>query len=119
VILVDTSVWIDHLRKADSKLAELLNSQQVLCHPMIIGEIALGGLKQRTLVLEALQNLPQVIGAGDDEVLAFITTAKLAGKGIGYLDAHLLAAAKLTDAQLWTRDKSLAKVAEDLGLGWG
>jgi predicted nucleic acid-binding protein len=118
VILVDTSVWIDHLRKANAKLSELLNSQQVLCHPMIIGEIALGNLKQRTMVLEALQDLPQAVVAQDAEVLAIILSARLSGTGIGYLDAHLLSSARLSDARLWTRDKKLAFAAANLSLAF-
>ncbi len=118
MILVDTSIWIDHFRKGDDTLVDLLNRSQVLCHPMIIGEIALGHLKQRHLVLAALNNLPQAIMAQDAEVLAFITTAKLAGSGAGYLDVHLLAAAKLASAKFWTRDRRLAKLADNLDLSY-
>ncbi len=118
MILVDTSVWIDHLRKADAGLVGLLNNQQVLCHPMIIGEIALGQVKPRALVLDALKDLPPASVAQDAEVLGFIDNARLAGSGIGYIDAHLLVAAKLSSASFWTRDKRLAKLADGLGLMW-
>jgi predicted nucleic acid-binding protein len=118
VILVDTSVWIDHFRKGDPKLTRLLNEALVLTHPFIIGEMALGGLKNRKQVLLNLAELPSANPANDDEVLIFIETAGLAGSGIGYLDAHLLASAKLTpEAKLWSRDKKLKAAAEAIGLG--
>jgi predicted nucleic acid-binding protein len=118
MILVDTSVWIDHFRKGDPGLARLLDKAQVLTHPFIIGEIALGGLKHRKQVLLDLAELPNANPASDDEVLIFIETAGLAGSGVGYLDAHLLASVKLTpDAKIWTRDKKLQAAAEVIGLG--
>jgi predicted nucleic acid-binding protein len=117
VILVDTSVWVDHLRQGDDTLAALLESGRVLTHPFIIGELALGSLRQRAVILGALRNLPRAQAARDDEVLHFIDRAALAGSGIGYIDAHLLAAARLTPgATLWTRDRRLAEVAARLGL---
>jgi hypothetical protein len=117
VILVDTSVWIDHLRSGDAILAGLLDAGQVLSHPFIIGELALGNLRQRQRVLADLLELPQAFAAGDDEVLHFIHRAGLFGIGIGYLDAHLLAATRLTQgAALWTRDKRLSAAAERLSL---
>src|SRR4051812_29881678 len=112
MILVDTSVWIDHLKGGDDKLAELLQAGRVLIHPFVVGEIALGNLRQRELVLEFLANLPRAEQASDDEVLRYIAVAGLSGSGIGYVDAHLLAATRLTArASLWTRDKRLAQVA--------
>ena len=117
MILVDTSVWIDHLRRSNASLTELLNSGQVLAHPFIIGEIALGNLKQRNVILDALQNLPLANMASDDEVFSYITKNKLFGIGIGYIDAHLLASIQLTPgSSLWTRDKRLSKAAKKLGL---
>jgi predicted nucleic acid-binding protein len=117
VILVDTSVWIDHLRAGDATLIEFLNRCRVLIHPYVIGELALGSLRQREVILAALQNLPSVTVASEDEVMRFIAQQKLFGMGIGYVDAHLLAAVRLTPASsLWTRDKRLANVAENLGL---
>jgi predicted nucleic acid-binding protein len=117
VILVDTSVWIDHLRKADQALANLLDDGEVLAHPFVIGELALGGLRQRDIVLSSLLDLPQAEVANDEEVLNFINDHKLFGLGIGYIDAHLLASVRLTlGAVLWTRDKRLASVATRLAL---
>jgi predicted nucleic acid-binding protein len=117
VILVDTSVWVDHLRRGDNLLAELLNAGEVLAHPFVIGEIALGNLRQRKVVLEALSDLPQATVATDAEAIRFIDRHALAGRGIGYLDVHLLAAVRLTSGSaLWTRDKRLHGVAEQLGL---
>ncbi|MEQ8193315.1 MAG: type II toxin-antitoxin system VapC family toxin [Rhodospirillales bacterium] len=117
MILVDTSVWIDHLRTHDRTLAGLLESGQVLGHPFVIGEIALGGLRQRDIVLDALENLPRAAVATDREVLGFIERHALAGSGIGYIDAHLLAAARLMPGtHLWTRDKPLSRAAGRLNL---
>lgn len=117
MILVDTSVWIDHLRSGDALLAGLLDEGQVLSHPFIIGELALGNLRQRESILADLLELPQAFAAGDDEVMHFIDRERLFGFGIGYLDAHLLAATRLTQgAALWTRDRRLSAAAERLSL---
>ena len=117
MILVDTSVWVDHLRQGDSVLAGLLNTQKVLTHPFVVGELALGFLRQRAIVLGALRNLPQATTASDDEVLDFIDSRALAGQGIGYSDVHLLASVALTPGSLlWTRDKNLRAAAARLGL---
>jgi predicted nucleic acid-binding protein len=117
VILVDTSVWVDHLRAADETLSELLDRGMVLAHPFVVGEIALGNLRQRELVLGALQDLPQSSVASEGEILHFIDRHGLSGLGIGYIDVHLLAAARLmAGAVLWTRDRRLHGVAEGLGL---
>jgi predicted nucleic acid-binding protein len=116
VILVDTSVWVDHLRRGDAKLVALLESATVLTHPFVIGEIACGGLADRATVLELLQDLPMATVAQSDEVLAFIERCQLHGKGIGYVDVHLLAAVALTpSARLWTRDRRLRTAAQSLG----
>lgn len=115
MILVDTSVWIDHLRSGDENLASLLESSRVLMHPFILGEIACGNLANRGPVLSLLAHLPRCTEALDTEVLAFIEHRKLMGRGIGFIDTHLLAATKLTgSARLWTRDKRLAIVAQEL-----
>ena len=115
MILVDTSVWIDHLRTSIALLADALEAEDVLVHPFIIGELACGEMKQRSKVLELLATLPSIVVATDEETLHFIEHHHLMGKGIGYIDAHLLAATALTDgAQLWTRDKRLADVAAEL-----
>ncbi len=117
MILVDSSVWIDHLRSSDATLTGLLGGGQVLAHPFVIGELAMGSLRQRDAILNALRDLPQATVAGDDEVLGFIDQHRLFGLGIGYVDAHLLAAARLTaGASLWTRDKRLHDVAIRAGL---
>ena len=117
MILVDTSVWIDHLRYGDSSLVNLLNTGQVLAHPFVIGEIALGSLRQREVILDTLNNLPRAKIATDEEVLAFINQSKLYGLGVGYIDAHLLASVRLTlGTLLWTRDKRLCAAANQLGL---
>jgi hypothetical protein len=117
VILVDTSIWIDHLRAGDAVLAGLLDDEQVLSHPFIIGELALGNLRRRESVVADLLELPQALVARDDEVMHFIQRDGLFGIGIGYVDAHLLAATRLTlGASLWTRDKRLLAAAERLSL---
>ena len=117
MILVDTSVWVDHLRRDDKRLAGLLDTGGILSHTFVIGELALGDLRQRDLVLATLQDLPQASVATDREVLHFIGRHALFGLGIGYVDAHLLASVRLTaGATLWTRDKRLLGVAERLGL---
>jgi predicted nucleic acid-binding protein len=117
VILVDTSIWIDHLVAADPILAEMLADEQVLIHPFVIGEIAIGQVKDRERFIETLAKLPRAIMARLDEVLRLIDTRRLFGRGIGYIDAHLLASVRLTpDAQLWTRDRRLHAVAVELGV---
>src|SRR5438309_6611154 len=105
MILVDTSVWIDHLRSGDQILAGLLQNRKVLSHPAVIGELALGRARQEDLIIGEMSKLPAANAATDDETLVFIRRNGLAGSGIGYTDAHLLAATRLTpDATLWTRD---------------
>jgi predicted nucleic acid-binding protein len=118
VILVDTSVWVDHLRNGDARLAGLLlQNGQVLVHPFVIGELALGHLKKRAIILGDLQRLSKAVIARDDEVLRVIDQHTLYGLGIGYVDAHLLTSVRLTaGCSLWTRDKGLYGVAQTLGL---
>ena len=117
MILVDTSVWIDHLRVGDPKLGSLLQNGQVITHPCVIGELALGQLSHRSEILGLLRNLPHAQTATDAEVLNLVENRHLFGLGIGYVDAHLLAATLLTaGAGLWTRDKRLAAVAAQLRL---
>jgi predicted nucleic acid-binding protein len=117
VILVDTSVWVDHLRASNSALVRLLDANQVIMHPFVLGELALGNLPQRSMILDTLRLLPQAAVASSEEVLDFIDQHRLPGVGIGYVDVHLLAAVALTaDASLWTRDKSLRDVAKQLAL---
>jgi predicted nucleic acid-binding protein len=116
MILVDTSVWIDHFRQGNVELTRLLNTGQVLTHRFVIGELALGNIQNRNVILSTLQNLPQATVASDEEVLSFIERQALFGSGIGYIDAHLLAATLLSPGSfLWTRDKRL--LAESVKLG--
>ena len=115
MILLDTSVWIDHLRQGDAQVASVLETGLALCHPFVIGELACGQLKSRTEILALLAALPQALLALEQEVLFFIERHRLMGRGIGYIDAHLLTATALTEgAQLWTRDKRLDALAHEL-----
>jgi predicted nucleic acid-binding protein len=117
VILVDTSVWIEHLRSANAILSELLGGGEVLGHPFVSGELALGNMRQRDDIIRISQRLPQAISASHEEVLRLIDSEVLFGRGIGYVDAHLLAATRLTaGSKLWTRDRRLHAVAAQLGL---
>jgi hypothetical protein len=119
VILLDTSVWIDHLRQKDAQVAAILQSGLALTHPFVIGELACGNLKSRANILGLLGTLPQARTARDHETLFFIDRHKLMGHGIGYIDAHLLAATALTGgARLWTRDKRLGALAQRLELAY-
>jgi predicted nucleic acid-binding protein len=116
VILVDTSLWIDHLRAGNDELAELLVNSAVLAHPCVTGELALGNLRNRDELLGLLSDLPQAVVAEHDEVLRLIADETLHGCGIGYVDAQLLAASRLTpNTRLWTTDKRLAALAARLG----
>jgi predicted nucleic acid-binding protein len=117
MILVDTSVWVDHLRGGEPRLAEALEAGRVLMHPFVLGELACGNLQNRGEVLQLLGELPAATAATDAEVLGFIERRALMGRGIGYVDVHLLASVALEGtARLWTRDKRLAAVAADLKL---
>ena len=115
MILVDTSVWVDHLRVGDVRLAGLLESNAVVMHPFVVGEIACGSLVDRALTLDLFPHLPTAAVADSDEVLGYIERHRLHGKGIGYVDVHLLASAALGGTKLWTRDKRLLAVARKLG----
>ena len=117
MILVDTSVWVDHLRAGNAALGALLDTGRVLAHPFVIGELALGILRQRDVVIAALHNLPRAVVATDREIMYFIDRHRLFGRGIGYVDVHLLAAVRLTaGATLWTRDRRLLAAAKQFGL---
>lgn len=118
MILVDTSVWIDHFRAGDAALTSLLQTNLVCMHAWVIGELACGNLGNRKEVLGLLRALPHVTVATADEVLYFIEQHRLMGRGIGYIDAHLLAATAIHAARIWTRDKRLKGLAEDLGLAY-
>jgi len=118
VILVDSSIWVDHLRAGDEELTALLRAEEVLMHPFVIGEIALGHLRRREADLALLHDLPMASLATNEEVLSLINNRRLFGTGIGYVDAHLLAAVRVTPRViLWTRDRRLAAAASLLGVG--
>ena len=120
MILVDTSVWVDHLRRGDALLAGLLERGAVLGHAFVVGEVACGSLTDRGAILGLLQHLPMAVAAEPDEVLAFIERHRLHGKGMGYVDAHLLCSTALTGgAKLWTRDRRLHAAARGLGCAHG
>ncbi len=116
MVLVDSSVWMDHLRSSNGHLVTLLTTNSAATHPFIIGEIACGNPARRATVLGLLKALPQVAPAGEDEVLFFLDRHRLGGRGIGYMDAHLLAAAAIASVSLWTTDKRLAAVTGMLGM---
>jgi len=111
MILVDSSVWISHFRGKEPRLASLLNDEQVVTHPCVIGELALGSLKNRSQVLGDLQMLPQISPASDKETMEWIERRRIFGKGIGWIDAHLLLSCILNSTELWTADKTLFSVA--------
>ena len=116
MILVDTSVWIDHWRKNVPQLVAMLNGSQVLIHPLIVGELAVGQLKNRSVTMKLLQALPQIDSPGFHECLAFLEWHKLYGAGLSWNDVQLLTAAKLARATLWSFDKPLINVARKLNL---
>lgn len=118
MILADSSVWIDHLRKPTALLTSLLNERRLVMHPFVSGEIALGSIARRAQVLGVLTSLEQLEPISPEALLDFIEEAELSANGIGYVDAHLLASARREGAKLWTRDKRLAAEAERLGLAY-
>lgn len=118
MIIVDTSVWIDHIRRSLPTLGDLLLADEVRQHPFVTGEIMLGSIASRERVIAALSRLPAFTLAPSDALLDFVRSAKLSGTGIGFVDAHLLLSAKIDGAQLWTFDKRLAAQAERLGLSY-
>ena len=119
MVLVDTSVWIDHLRKTTPRLVGLLDNGEVVIHPFVIGELACGNLANRKELLSLLHSLPAVERVEDDEILFFIEQHSPAGRGLGLIDVHLLASSKVSEHPLWTKDKRLAATAEEIGLGFG
>jgi predicted nucleic acid-binding protein len=116
-VLVDTSVWIDHLRRGNRRLASELADGEVLTHPFVIGELACGNLRNRAEVLSLLGDLVAAPGAGHGEVMAFVDAHELMGSGLGWIDVHLLASAALAGAPLWSLDRRLSAAAAKLGLG--
>lgn len=119
LVIADSSIWMDHINQGDTELANLMKQRRVRLHPMIIAEIALGSIKQRAAMLEELNAFPQVDSSSHSEVMAMIEWMKLFGTGVGYVDAHLLAATRqLRAGALWTRDKQLKGQAERLGVAY-
>jgi predicted nucleic acid-binding protein len=118
MILVDTSVWIDHQRGRAPHLSELLDQDLVSIHPGVIGELACGSLADREEFLALLRNLPEVRSVGDDEVLFFISVHRIFGRGAGYMDMHLMAAATVNGIPFWTHDRRLAQIAADLNIAY-
>jgi len=116
MVLVDTSIWVTHLRQGSRQLKKLLMGAEVMCHPFIIGELACGNLKNRNEIISLLQSLPMAPTIEFDEFLFFIDRNHLMGKGIGFVDVHLLASAQLTGVPLWTADKRLKSAADQLEL---
>jgi len=119
MVLADTSVWIDHLRSALSELRDLLREEKILIHPFVIGELACGNLRNRKELLALLHALPLVPRVEDDEMLFFIEKHSLAGKGLGLIDLHLLAASRMSNCALWTNDGRLKRAAQEMGLDYG
>ncbi len=118
MVLVDTSVWVHHLRQGNAELEKLLNKGQVMSHQFIIGEIACGKIKNRKELLALLQLLPVAMQAKHEEVMEFIENNKLMGRGLGYIDMHLSASARLTGVPMWTFDKRLDETNKDLGISY-
>ncbi|MEK7343844.1 MAG: type II toxin-antitoxin system VapC family toxin [Pseudomonadota bacterium] len=119
MILADTSIWVDHLRGMPTILQALLDDGEVLTHPFVIGEIAMGNIQPRASILQTFNRLPQAKAASHDEVMHLVEVERLYGLGVGYIDVHLLASTMLTpDAQFWTRDRRLFDAAVRLGIGW-
>jgi predicted nucleic acid-binding protein len=116
MILVDTSVWIDHLRSGNDRLKALLLDDQVLCHPFVVGELACGSLQNRNEILTMLRALPQAELIEHDEVIRFMDVRRLYGQGIGWVDAHLLSSTLFTRCALWTFDKPLRRAATTLNV---
>lgn len=109
--LVDTSVWVQHLRTTNVRLVQLLEASEVLCHPFIVGELACGNLRSRREILDLLRRLPVVHVVSHDEALHFLEARSLQGRGLGWIDVHLLASAALAHASLWSLDRRLAHIA--------
>jgi predicted nucleic acid-binding protein len=116
MVLVDTSIWVEHFRNGSAELRRLLLDGQVYCHPFIVGELACGHLKKRSEILDLLSSLQQAIISDDEEALQLIETRRLYGRGLGWIDVHILSSALLTGAQLWTFDKTLKKVAQEFNI---
>lgn len=117
-MLVDTSVWIDHLRRGNARLASCLERGEVECHPFVIGELACGNLRRRSEILLLLGCLPTVTQAEHDEVLSWVESKRLMGRGLGWVDVHLLASAMLGRTTLWTLDQRLVARAREMDISF-
>ncbi len=115
-VLVDTSVWIDHLRRTCPRLVARLNQGAVVIHPYVVGELACGNLRNREEILRLLQALPENPVVEHEEALLLLETEKLQGRGLGWIDIHLLASARLQNVTLWSLDKALVAAAEKMGI---
>ncbi|NQT74183.1 MAG: PIN domain-containing protein [Chloroflexi bacterium] len=118
MVLVDTSIWVSHLRTGDTHLKSILQNGEVVCHPFIIGELACGNIKNRNEVIALLQALPTVKTADHEEILSFIESHHLMGTGLGLIDVHLLASALLSKVPLWTADKHLKAASTKLNINY-
>ncbi|MBD3335332.1 MAG: PIN domain-containing protein [Candidatus Eisenbacteria bacterium] len=118
-VLVDTSVWIDHLRRGNADLADLLSQGAVIIHPYVVGELACGNLRNRREILTLLQALPMASVLEHEEALEFLDDKHLHGRGLGWIDVHLLASARLENVKLWSLDKALVSAAASLGIERG
>ena len=114
MVVIDTSIWVDHLSAVDKHLSQLLDANRVLMHPWVVGELACGFLSNRSITIDSLRQLPQIAVANEEEVLFLIEQHKLMGHGIGYVDMHLLSSARLHEATVWSREKRLFKAAMDI-----
>lgn len=118
MVLADTSVWVDHLRGTNPRLEYLLERGEVVCHPLVIGELACGNLSRREEILALLRSLPGAVVAEHEEAMRFLEADRLMGLGLVFVDIHLLASSRLTQAPLWTLDRNLERVAARLGAGF-
>ncbi len=116
MVLVDTSVWVDHLRFGNPRLASMLEEDAVYCHPFVIGELACGHIPDRARTLRDIGTLPQTCLADHEEVMAIIEAHQLMNLGVGYIDVHLVASARLSGIPIWTRDQAIKKAAAKLGV---
>ena len=116
MVLVDTSVWVNYLHKGNSKLEYLLNEVEVVTHPFIVGELSCGGIKNRKEFINLMRSLSSIDAVSEEEYYHFLESNKLWGKGVGFVDVHLLAAAKVSRVKLWTEDKNLVAIAKNMKL---
>ena len=118
MVLIDTSVWVNHLRAGNDHLKKLLLEMRVSCHPFIVGELACGNIKNRKEFLSLIQTLPMVQSINEKEFLYFVEQNNLIGKGVGFVDVHLLASARLSEISLWSFDKKLDRIASYLDINY-